>query len=143
MILIVRHQNSVQIKILKTTLSKITCNLIWMDQFGIEINAFWSDMVRKWNYLDAELPNAKNCWQIFSFQDRRLVQPDVSDSSMSIWSVVVLIFGYLDQILGIKYARYHKIRQYRLTKVQEFIYTLLCDKLQLGWVAYIINNRWA
>ena len=96
-----------------------------------------------YNYLDAELPNAKNCWQIFSFQDRRLVQPDVSDSSMSIWSVVVLIFGYLDQILGIKYARYHKIRQYRLTKVQEFIYMLLCDKFQLGWVACIINIRWA
>ena len=96
-----------------------------------------------YNYLDAELPNAKNCWQIFSFQDRRLVQPDVSDSSMSIWSVVVLIFGYLDQILGIKYARYHKIRQYRLTKVQDIIFMLLCDKLQLGWVACIINIRWA
>ena len=96
-----------------------------------------------YNYLDAELPNAKHRKQIFSFQDRRLVQPDVSDSSMSIWSVVVLIFGYLDQILGIKYARYHKIRQYRLTKVQEFIYMLLCDKFQLGWVACIINIRWA
>ena len=109
---------------------------------NISIYSFLNWHGQNWNYIDAELPNAKHRKQIFSFQDNTVVQPDESISSMSIWSVLFLIFGYLDQMLGIKYARYNKIRQYRLTKVQEIIFTLRCDILLLGTVACIINNGW-